>query len=49
MSEKAQEGASKDPAPIKESDANRVTKGEAERARAGSEESSEQDAGQAGE
>jgi hypothetical protein len=48
MSEKPQEQASEEPAPIKESDANRVTPQESERASRGSEESSEGDSAQAG-
>jgi hypothetical protein len=42
MSEKADEQASKEPEPIKESDANRVTEEEAERASQGREEDSEE-------
>jgi hypothetical protein len=41
MSEKAEDQASKEPEPIKESDANRVTEEEAERASQGREEGSE--------
>jgi hypothetical protein len=47
MSEKPQEQGSEEPAPIKESDANRVTPQEAERASRGSDESAEDDSVQA--
>jgi hypothetical protein len=43
MSEKAQNQATEEPAPIKESDANRVTPEESERASRGQEETAEED------
>jgi hypothetical protein len=46
MSEKAQEQASDDPAPTKESDANRVTQDEAEQASTGRDESPDEEAPQ---
>jgi hypothetical protein len=47
MSEKTQEQASEEPAPIKESDANRVTPEESERASRRSDETSDEDSTQA--
>jgi hypothetical protein len=47
MSEKPQEQASEEPAPIKESDANRVTPQESERASRGRDETAEEDSAQA--
>jgi hypothetical protein len=46
MSEKAQGQGSEEPAPIKESDANRVTPEESERASRGPRESTEEDTAQ---
>lgn len=43
MSEKTEDTSDQDPAPIKESDANRVTSGEAEQPAKGREEDSPQD------
>ena len=43
MSEKTEDNADQEPAPIKESDANRVTSNEADRAEKGREQESPQD------